>query len=263
MSTDKEFFDLLNSITEEQTFSFELISADKPTKITCKPLTTFQLKELVKSAVDSPLTQAAFNSAVSTIFVDSITENPGIKFNIIDRLLFVLETRLNSFSSTKEVEHEGKKITIDFKSILTKLRKELKSNIKNITPSSVTEGKFTVHFGVPYVATELQMNEELYKNFDINIEDAEKLRKIIGEAFINEIAKTIDAVIVSKDGETQKVMDLSTVSFKQRLKVVESLPASLIQSIIEYVENYKEIIENCLIVDGYSVPIDSTLFTIK
>jgi hypothetical protein len=48
------------------------------------------------------------------------------------------------------------------------------------------------------------------------------------------------------------------------LKTVESLPASSIQKVIEYIEQHKKAIEDCLIVsEGVSVPIDGSLFSLR
>ena len=49
MSNDnKEFFDLLNSIVDEQTFSLELCPREETKTVSCKQLSTAQLKELIK-----------------------------------------------------------------------------------------------------------------------------------------------------------------------------------------------------------------------
>ena len=49
MSNDnKEFFDLLNSIVDEQTFSLELCPREETKTVYCKQLSTAQLKELIK-----------------------------------------------------------------------------------------------------------------------------------------------------------------------------------------------------------------------
>ena len=259
MSTDKEFYDLLDTIAAEQTFTFDIGIASEPvTTVTCKQLTTLQLKDLVKSAVDSPLTQSIFSSTVAKIFKDSLVVAPGYHLNVLDRLLFILETRIQSFSQTKEVEHEGKTITVDFKKVATKLKEQVKSNKDKFSVSSATDGNITVEFGIPLLETEVQLNEEVYKDVEIDVQNTEQLRKIIGEAFINEIAKSIYSV-TSKD----KVMNFSGRTFKQRLKLVESLPASLIQKVITYIEQYKKVIESSITVNGYVIPIDSSLFSLR
>lgn len=77
MSTDKDFLDLLNSLAEEEHYTIELLrSGADPVPVKFKSLTTVQLKELVKTAVDSPLTQSVFNSTATKVFNDSILSAP-------------------------------------------------------------------------------------------------------------------------------------------------------------------------------------------
>ena len=59
-STVVNFQQLLNTIADEQTFELSLTN----TNLQCKQLTTLQLKELIETVVDSPVTQAIFNSAI-------------------------------------------------------------------------------------------------------------------------------------------------------------------------------------------------------
>jgi ATP-dependent RNA circularization protein (DNA/RNA ligase family) len=110
---------------------------------------------------------------------------------------------------------------------------------------------------VALVATDVQLEEEVYKNVEVKIDNVEELRKIVGEAFINEIAKSIHTVSVE-----DKTIILSDVSFKKRLQIIETLPASLIQKVVEYVETYKNVLNKALTVKEFTVPIDSTLFSI-
>jgi len=116
-TTDKEFSDLLASIIEEQTFSTVLTNEKE---CTFKQLNTSQLKDLVKTVVDSPLTQAVFNTAISKIMKDSLqTEGVNIlNLNIFDRLIFILETRINSLSDTITITNENVSYTVDLKEIL-------------------------------------------------------------------------------------------------------------------------------------------------
>ena len=259
MSTEnKEFYDLLSSITSEQTFPLELSPREEAVIVSCKQLTTVQLKELIRAVVDSPITQAVFNSTATKIFKNSLVDPSVYSLNIIDRLLFIIETRIQSLSPTMNVKENDKEITVDFLQIKEKLNQQLRENVQVLAPSSATDGKLTISFGVTLIDTESQLNDELYKNVTPNVEDAEELRKVLGEAFINEIAKSIRTLTIE-----DKTLDLSTVSFKSRLKVVESLPASLIQKVIEYIEKYKKLIDESLTVDGYTLTIDGTLFSLR
>jgi hypothetical protein len=58
-------------------------------------------------------------------------------------------------------------------------------------------------------------------------------------------------------------MDLSTGTFENRVKVIESVPASAIQKAIEYIEKQKRVIDECLTVNGYTIPIDGSLFSLR
>lgn len=256
MSTEnKEFYDLLDSIVNEQTFDLELANG---TVVKCKSLTTAQLKDLIKTVVDSPLTQAAFNTTASKIFKDSLIDTPACSLNIVDRLLFILETRIQSVSRTTIIEQEDKQIAINFEDIKNKLLTSLRQNSNLFVSSEATDGKITVTFGVALLDTETQLNDEIYRNLSVDVNNVDQLRKVLGEAFINEIAKSINTVTIG-----DKTFDFSGVTFKSRIKTVESLPASLIQKVIEYIEKYKKVIDESLTVEGYTVPIDSSLFSLR
>ena len=115
MSTEnKEFYDLLKTLTEEQTFPLELFSTGE--KLNCKYLTTFQLKEIIKTVVDSPLTQSAFNTTCTKIFKDSllVKENLTAPLNVLDRLSFLLQTRINSISPIVTINKNTSPTAVNF-----------------------------------------------------------------------------------------------------------------------------------------------------
>lgn len=257
MSTDnKEFYDLLDQIVNEQTFDLELTNGQT---VKCKQLSTAQLKELIKTVVDSPLTQAAFNSTATKIFKQSIiSECDSSSLTTVDRLLFILEARIQSISPVMQAEEEGKTISIDFNQVKTNLLAKLKENANLFAPLEATDGKITTNIEVPLLNTESLLNDEIYRNLVVDVNDAEQLRKVLGEAFINEIAKSIKSITID-----DKTLDFSTVTFKSRLKTIESLPALLVQKVIEYIEKYKKIIDNCMTVEGYTIPVDSSLFSLR
>lgn len=259
MSTDKDFLDLLSSLAEEQQYTIELQRQEEdPVAVKFKSLTTVQLKELVKTAVDSPLTQSVFNSTATKIFKDSILSAPAnLEFNVVDRLLFLLETRIQTISPTKTIKTDDKEVEVNYNNIIDSLKKSIKKNINRFTPAVSKSGKVSITYGVSLVDTDVQLEEEVYKNVEVKIENVEELRKIVGEAFINEIAKTIHAVSIE-----DKTINLKDVPFKKRLKIVETLPASLIQKVVEYIESYKNVLNGCLTVKDYTIPIDSTLFSV-
>jgi len=251
---EKNFNELLAALAEAETFDITLTDGNS---YKFRQLTTKQLKELVKTVVDSPLTQSVFNTTLSKIMKDSLIGEGS--FNVIDRLIFAIETRIQSLSPSVTVTQNEKTTTIDLVEIKNKLNKSIIDNSSLLEDKTFETAQIKLTVGVPSVKTETQLNEEFYKNVDINIQTQEELRKIVGEAFINEIAKAIKIIEIA-----DKTMDLSSVNFKTRLKTVESLPASSIQKVIEYIEQHKKAIEDCLVVsEDVSVPIDGSLFSLR
>jgi len=257
-ATNKEFNELLSSLVTKETFSLTLTNGSN---YDFYQLSTNQLKELIKTVVDSPLTQAAFNTTLSRIMKDSFVDKEASNgsFNIIDRLLFCLTTRIESLSPIFNAVQEDKQIEVNLLQLKEKLVSALETNKPFFSDQQTISGEAKITYGLPLVSTENQLNEELYKNADINVETPNELRKVLGEAFINEIAKTVRTLSVQ-----DKTLDFNTVTFKNRLKTIESLPASLIQEVIGYVEKYKGIVDACLKVnEDYSVTIDGSLFSLR
>jgi uncharacterized UPF0160 family protein len=247
--------ELLNTITQEQTFSLEL--SDQRV-VSCKQLTTAQLRELIKTVVDSPITQAAFNSTVTKVFKQSSPEISLDTTNTLDRILFIIETRIKSLSPTMKIENKDKTVEVNFTEIKAKLLEKIKNDKETFLEKNATNDKITLKYGMPLLKTEQQLNDELYKDFDFNVENQDELRKVIGDAFINEIAKTIKSVTIQDTS-----FDLNEQSFKARIKIVESLPASTIQEVIDYIERYKAAIEDIFNVEGVAVPLDGSIFSLR
>ena len=260
--SNKEFNDLLVTLAVRDTFEVQLTDGNTY-KFT--QLSTDQLKELIKTVVDSPLTQSAFNTTLTKIMAESLADK-GLGtplFNVVDRLIFCLTTRIESLSPNLTVTPEGKpSYVVNLSDVKQKLLDAVQANPSIFLPQNTGTGNNQIQltYSIPTVDVEAQLNNELYKNTDINVNTPEELRKVLGEAFINEIAKTINTITLDGD----KVLNLSSGSFKSRLKTVESLPASLVQSVIEFVEKYKKVTEGCLVVDeSFSVPVDGSLFSTR
>jgi hypothetical protein len=255
-STNLNFQQLLDVISNEQTFELELLDSSK---LNFKQLTTLQLKELIQTVVDSPVTQAVFNSTITKIFRNSLVERNDVSsFNILDRLMFVLETRSQSLSPVKTVTQDDKTVSFNLSEIRAKLVKSFSESKDLLEVQTTTKDKYTLTYCIPTLKSEQQLNDELYKKLEIDIKNVDELRKIIGDAFINEIAKTLQTIEV--DGNK---FDFSSNTFKNRVKIIETLPASIIQEVITYIEKYKGIIDSCLTVDGTLLTVDGSLFSLR
>ena len=258
--SNKEFNELLSSLATSETFTIELTDG---VNYTFRQLTTNQLKELIKTIVDSPLTQSAFNSTISKVMKDSIV-NEGINvssFNVVDRLLFCLSTRIESLSPSLTLTQDNETLQVNLIEVLNNILESIKENKDLFVPQTTESLNKTVQlvYGIPTIGVENQLNDELYKNLDISVDTSSELRKVLGEAFINEIAKTIQTVTANS-----QTLDLSAGSFKARLKTVETLPALLIKKVIDFAEQYKKVTDELLVTkEKYTVPIDGSLFSLR
>jgi hypothetical protein len=252
-----DFLNLLNTITNTKTFEMELSPklGVASQHIKCKYLSTLQLKELIKTIVDSPLTQANFNVTAGKIFKESILSENVPTLSVIDRLFFILESRINSIAATKEFANKS---TVNYQEVLNTLREKIKSNNDSFLPTTIEDGGISLTVGVGLLEADIQMNEEMYKGLEVDTNDDEQLRKILGDSFLNEIAKSIYTVTIENS-----TLDLSTVNFRTRLQVVERLPASLVQKVVSYIEVYKKIVDQSLIVENESIDVDGSLFSYR
>jgi hypothetical protein len=255
---NKEFYDLISKIANDQ--SFETVLTDG-NAYTFKQLTTNQLKELVKTVVDSPLTQSLFNSTISKIMKEScLTEDVDIvKLNVIDRLIYILETRIRSLSDNISLTSEDTTYVVDLKEILKKLRSSVAESKAIFAGKAITGENVVINCEIPLIETENQLNEELYKTINVDVENVDELRKLLGETFINELTKVVKSITIG-----EQTLDMSSMTFKSRIKMIEGLPASLIKNVITFVENYKQIAESSLeITKNLTLPIDGSLFSLR
>lgn len=256
--SQEDFLKLINEVNSSETFD---ITFTNGTTLTFKELTTNQLKSLVKAIVDSPLTQAEFNNTLFDIMKDSCV-NKDVNFadyNVVDRLIFCLTTRIHSLSETLTLVTEKKTYNVKLKEILKNLIETIQIKSESFKDGTTTKGNITLTYGLPTLRVEEQLNRELYKDKNINVDTADELRKLLGEAFINEIAKSVKTAMF-KDN----VLDFSSQNFKSRLHILEQLPALAVQEVITFIEIYKKEIENALRLDESTVlPIDGSLFSLR
>ena len=112
---------------------------------------------------------------------------------------------------------------------------------------------------LPTIETENKLEKELHKNVKIEVESTDELREIIGETFINELTKYINKVTIGS-----KELDLFSLDFKSRVKVVEQLPTNMINKTLKYIESYRNKIKELTSVNINGVvkdiPSDASFF---
>ncbi len=255
---NQEFYELLTSSLSKHTFSV-LFTNQKTEQF--RPLTTAQLKNLIKTVVDSSLTQLEFSSAtLQTIKECYAGATPNIidELNIIDKILFLIETRIHSISPTITVEESSETVEIKLEDVKKNLLETVANNKDLFLDKDISGDEISLTIGIPSLQTEHQVDQEIYKTAKFDSEDPEQVRKLLGEAFVIELAKSVKQIKIG-----DKNLDLSSLSFVERQKMVENLPALIIQQVIEYVEKYKSTINKCLVYNEHNLTIDGSLFSLR
>ena len=270
----KNIISLIQNLDVSTGFDVYIPSLQKDIKF--KQLTTEQLKQILKTVIDSPVYNTEFtltfnqiikeNCLDTTVSIDNLT--------IYDKLLIFFKTRLESVSSDYTLSFTNDEIK-DFD--LTEKTKtiSIKDHYNNFLNKKIIFEKEQFDYNncivvcdLPTLSTENKLEKELHKNIKVDINTPEELRNIIGETFINEITKYISSISVN-----ETIIDFNTQTFKNRINIVESLPTNLINKVIKYIERYRNTVKELLSINVSAqsatqntvqitkdIPLDATFF---
>lgn len=223
-------------------------------------LSTSQYKRIVQTIVDKTLMKTSFINTIADILKENKPEELDFsKLNVVDRLLYTLEAKLQSTSPTIQYESSpNEKIEVDFA--------YLKNNILNVyaersdllKPATFSENGIEIQIGIPTIQSEVDANNLVYNRYttDINYTTNET-NEMLGSAFIAELAKGIKHIKTES-----KEIDTNLVSFQDRINIIEILPATLIKAGVKHIELIKNVTKRGLTVDGVTINVDASLFTI-
>lgn len=238
--TTLSVLDALKALDKQNVFSLEIPSLQK--EISFKQLSTEQLKSILKTVVDSPIYNSQFIVTINKIIKDNcVTESINTdQLNIYDKILILFKTRLESLSEEYTfnfTEEEQKQYSLPPSQTIN-----LKDHFYRFLAKKYTFPSQTLEYSgcelicqLPSLTTENKLESELHKNVKIEVESTEELREIVGETFINELTKYIGNLSIGTSTE-----NLLNLSFKNRVKIVEQLPTSLINKVLKYIEGYRE-----------------------
>lgn len=238
--------DIISLLESSDITTFDVSLPSRESAITFKQLTTEQLKQLLKTVVDSPVYNTEYTLTTNRIIKDNCltSEINTESFNIYEKLIVIYKTRIESISEEytfnfteeeiKEHDLSEKSKTINIKDLFDNF---LKKNIY-FSSEQYTVNNCTVTCNLPIISTENKLEKELHKNTKMDVTTPEDLRSIVGETFINEITKYITSI---KIDDTE--INLLDLDFKTRIKIVEKLPTKTINKLIKYIENYRNSIK--------------------
>ena len=227
----------LSQIANTYSFDVWIPSGNKPIKF--NEINAFQQKQILSGSMDSSIYSKKFNSALYDIIQNNCSDDIST-FTILDKILICLQLR-EKISKIVKIQNDKYKYDIDISDVIQNLKasyihpKETEVIHNNITltiyPSFIVEEKL-------YDDTILTDNKKAE-----DIKTTDDIQGIISDAFIGELAKSIKILKIDDN-----VIDLKSLTFKQRIKLVEKMPASLIQDILNIVSEWKKTIDTFLTV---------------
>jgi hypothetical protein len=222
----KNFLDKIQEIKEKK-IKVDVISTGKQSDST--PLSFKQQKELIATIADGTVGSLKFQKILNQIVV----ENTGDSLlKTIDRLPIILKLRAESIGQDAKIGDNKVKI----QKILDKINKKTK-----IKQSHKIVGDITVSLEIPLITAE---NQIIQATIDTVKKDGEELGKNIGSIYTFEIVKYIKTIEFG--GE---FINFNEVPIKDRVKIVDNLPISINQQIIDFIQNIKKIENEWLTVD--------------
>jgi hypothetical protein len=261
-----EINNILTALKElDQITSFNIFIPSLQKDLKFKQLSTEQLKSLLKTVVDSPVYNSqfiiTFNDIIKKNCLDDTVETKN--FTVYDKLFVLFKMKIESLSSEFKFQLNDSDETPQKFQIV-----DIKNHFENFVkkqysfPSEIIEQEaYSLICDLPTIDTENKLEKELHKNIKMEVKTPEELREIIGETFINELTKYISKITVGSN-----TLDLLSLDFKNRIKVVEQLPTNVINKVLKFIENYRSKTKELtsISIDGVEkdIPQDASFFNI-
>lgn len=213
-----------------------------------KPLSVKQQKDLIKSGLDGALSGITISNIIGEIILDNSVDK--YDFLVTDKLPILLALRKQSFGSEFILKENDEEISFNLDDIL---KKHLNYSFDTQVEIKLADSDVIAHADVIKIQDDIKINqyqlEKLRKNKD------EAISETVGSMFIYEIIKFVTKILIGEDE-----LDLTTLPIKDRITVIESVPVTLNNSILEYIQQFRKEEAEYVTVNGKVLPIDARLF---
>lgn len=237
----------LNQINESNLISVYVPSAKKEMKF--KPISVRQQKDLIKSGLDGILSGIIISNVINQVITDNSVEK--YDFLVVDKIPVILSLRKQSFGSEFVSKQDQNETRYDLNLILSK---DLAYTNIGKTELSLDNVNITVTLDVLTLEEDTKINN--FQLDKLKKGKEEDISETVGSLFIYEILKFITKLEVNKEE-----VDMKAYSIKDRLSVVENIPAELNNKILEYIQGFRKEEMDYITVDGNTLSIDARLFS--
>lgn len=222
----KSFLEKIQEIKEKK-IKVDVLSSGK--QADSKQLSFKQQKDLISTIADGAVGSLKFQKILNQIVLDNTGDN---QLKSMDRLPIILKLRSESIGEECKIGDDK----VNIQTIIDKIGKKVK-----IKQSEKITGDISVSLEVPLITNE---NQIIQATIDAVKKDGDEIGKNIGSAYTYEIVKYIKNIEFG--GE---VIEFNDVSIRDRVKIVDNLPISVNQKIIEFIQDLNKIEREWLTVD--------------
>lgn len=207
-----------------------------------KPISILQQKTLLKSVLN---VRDIYNTEFITSFYDIIKSNcldqDFNKLTKLDEFFIFLQLRINI---NKELIYNENNII--FKKDLEQVLLEVKQDILNkdfFSSKNYQENNISIVCKIPSIQNYYECERDKEK---INVEEdiTEHIYKFIVNTISDELVKFIDKITINN-----KEYILTNFKYRERVEILNQLPASILDQAIKYVTAYKTYIENAMTIE--------------
>jgi len=238
----------LKELNDANLVSVYVPSAKK--EMTFRPLSVKQQKDLIKSGLDGNLSGITLSNVINQIILDNATEKHT--YLVTDRFPVILSLRIQAFGSEFVVTENDKKTVFNLKDIVSK---ELTFSFPEKVTLNLDKTDLSAEIDVIGLETDIKVNEFQLDKLKKN-KESDNIGDTIGSLFIYEIVKFVTKIIVGKEE-----IDLDSAPIKDRLTVIENVPATLNNKILDYIQQFRKEENEYITVNGNTLPIDARLFS--
>lgn len=212
--------------------------------ISFNPLTIKQQKDLVKTALDGNASVLSLNTAINDILIQNSVK--PVEFLVTDKIPVILALRVQSFGE----KYTQDDVELDVNHILSK-----KLDISLDSEEYMIGNKvLQVEVGVPSIKKETQINK--YALDMHNKSKEENVATFVGNLFVYEIIKFVKTLKVNGDD-----VKFDELSVWDRYQLIENLPVTLNNDILEYINKVRKLESAYMTVDDVTLSVDARFFS--
>jgi len=228
------FLQKLNAINETLTYNVKLPSSNA--EVTFKFLNTEQFNRILGTVAISDKTGESFNEVMVTVLEENILDKTiSVKdLSILDYTKIVLETRKTCLTDNfnllfTEFEIEEQQLSRAYANVSLSEHLQKHEDVVAVTDINVVSGELKATVSMPSIRVHTEFDSVVKNNKD------ENTSVTIKNFFIKEVAKYVTDLYLD-----ELAVSLIDVPARERIEVINSLPATLVNEIVKNIELMKQ-----------------------